>query len=192
MSTSRRRRSNTGTAWSTPRWMRRASSKPEMTSTSTPASSRARRRSRRGSRPRAPRWWRRHAREPGAASATRAFAERGDAPLDRVGVKPFHVAGARAESHHLLHLLEDLDPAGVAHAGDDEMDRVGADVDGRKHVVGHPPTLPPRSGGRAHAANVGRDGPTQEERRTHHAQGWGVPPGHRRRRAATRRRSPSR
>src|ERR671911_313915 len=35
-------RSNTGTACSTPRWMSRASSKPEMTSTSTPASARAR------------------------------------------------------------------------------------------------------------------------------------------------------
>ena len=42
MSISTRRWSNTGTAWSTPRWMRRASSTPEMTSTSTPASSRAR------------------------------------------------------------------------------------------------------------------------------------------------------
>ena len=43
MSMRRRRRSNTGTACSTPRWMRRASSTPETTSTSTPASSRARR-----------------------------------------------------------------------------------------------------------------------------------------------------
>ena len=39
MSTSTRRRSKTGTACSTPRWIRRASSTPEMTSTSTPASS---------------------------------------------------------------------------------------------------------------------------------------------------------
>ncbi len=42
MSTSSRRRSKTGTAWSTPRWMSRASSTPEITSTSMPASSRAR------------------------------------------------------------------------------------------------------------------------------------------------------
>ena len=42
MSISTRRLSNTGTACSTPRWMRRASSAPVMTSTSTPASSRAR------------------------------------------------------------------------------------------------------------------------------------------------------
>ena len=38
------RRSNTGSACSTPSWMSRASSWPEMTCTSTPASSRARRR----------------------------------------------------------------------------------------------------------------------------------------------------
>ena len=43
MSTSMSRLSKTGTACSTPRWMRRASSIPEMTSTSTPASSWARR-----------------------------------------------------------------------------------------------------------------------------------------------------
>src|SRR5262245_60258108 len=43
MSHSSIRWSKTGTAWSTPRWMRRASSTPEITSTSTPASSQARR-----------------------------------------------------------------------------------------------------------------------------------------------------
>ena len=42
MSQSRRRRSYTGTAWSTPRWMRRASSTPEITLTWTRASSHAR------------------------------------------------------------------------------------------------------------------------------------------------------
>ena len=42
MSHTNTRRLNTGSACSTPRWMRRASSVPEMTSTSTPASSRAR------------------------------------------------------------------------------------------------------------------------------------------------------
>ncbi len=41
MSTMMRRRSKTGTAWRTPRWMRRASSTPEMTSISTPPAPRA-------------------------------------------------------------------------------------------------------------------------------------------------------
>ena len=44
MSTSSSRWSKTGTAWSTPSWIRRASSTPEITSMSTPASSRARQR----------------------------------------------------------------------------------------------------------------------------------------------------
>ena len=75
--TRRALRSNTGTAWSTPRWIRRASSKPEITSTSTPASSRARSTNSPGSRPRARPWsrrpasWRRGSRPPAGTGRAR-------------------------------------------------------------------------------------------------------------------------
>ena len=165
MSTSTRRRSKTGTACSTPRWMRRASSTPEITSTSTPASSRAR--SRNTSAFSASRtalvataWM--------SASCTAAMRARRsrarDAAVDGVGGELLHVAGARAEAHHLLLAVDDLERRSgrtvgaldLADAGDDQVERVGPDVDGGERPVTHPFTL---AAGRPRAPPDGRRRP---------------------------------
>ena len=78
--------------------------------------------------------------------------EGGDGPVDGVGAELAHVAGARAEAHHLLLPLEDLEPGtGVArgHPGDHAVHGVGADVDGGEGLAR-------RSGGRGHAVQSGR------------------------------------
>ena len=134
MSHSRRRWSNTGTAWSTPRWMRRASSTPEMTFTLTRASSQARSIS-------TSRFSASRTAEVATAVIGRVVdlgdlaepVEGRDGAVDGVGAELPHVAGARAEPHHLLLALEDLEAGpGVAggHPGDHAVERVGADVDG--------------------------------------------------------------
>ena len=131
MSHSSNRRSYTGSDWRMPRWMRRASSMPETTSISTPASSRARRTNSSlfsrlphragGHRPH------RRARDVGHPLQA---AQGVDAPLDGGRRQDLHVTAARAKAHDVLLAGDDLE-AGVADdAGHHEVERVGADVDG--------------------------------------------------------------
>ena len=54
----------------------------------------------------------------------------GDPPVDRILIEVLHVTAPRAEPHHLLLPLEDLQAPEAPHAGDHEMDRVRPDVDG--------------------------------------------------------------
>ncbi len=150
MSMSTRRWSNTGTACRTPRWMSRASSTPEITSTSMPASSRTR------------------SRNSLAFSASRTalgghgvdvgvvdlgepnqLDQRVHAAIDGVGSEHLHVARARAETDHDLlpgdHLERRTRPGrtavDLADPGDDHVERVGADVDGREGAFAHAITL---------------------------------------------------
>ena len=65
--------------------------------------------------------------------------QRGDAPVDGVGVELLHVAAAVAEADHLPLAGERLEPVTADRAGDDEMEAVGADVERRQRraAVGH-------------------------------------------------------
>ena len=127
--------------------MRRASSIPEMTSTSIPASSWARCTN--------TSWFSRLAhRARGHRADGRAFRlchpshaiERIDAAVHRVLGEHLHVARSRAESHHLALAGDDIEAIVGRDPGNDEMDRVRADVDRRERRVGRGPAL---VGGRA-------------------------------------------
>ena len=116
--------------------MRRASSTPEMISTSTPASRRARKelvsvlglphRTRRD----------RPDRRARAVGDLLDPTQSAHPALDRRLGQPLHVAAARAESDHFLELFDHVEPVAGTYASHDEMDRVRADVD-RGEQVGH-------------------------------------------------------
>jgi hypothetical protein len=59
-----------------------------------------------------------------------------DAAVHRRRPEPLHVAGRRAQADHLPLAVEDLD-AVLAHARDDEVDRVRADVHGGQGIRHH-------------------------------------------------------
>ena len=128
-------RSNTGTAWSTPRWMRRASSNPEITSTSTPTSRARSMNTARFSASRTAEVATARMVAPWIAATCR---KRASASMPRViaaGVSRFMSPAddprrtiSFSRSTHLDAVL--VDP------GDDEVDRVRADVD-RGEDVGH-------------------------------------------------------
>ena len=110
---------------------------PEITSTSTSASSRAA--AHEGV---AVFGFAHRARRDGAQRRTFGFGdashvcERGDAAVHRLRLEPFHVARTRTEAHHLALTSDDFEAIVRRDAGDDEMDRVGADVDRGKRGVG--------------------------------------------------------
>ena len=61
-----------------------------------------------------------------------------DAAVHRILGQHLHVARSRAESHHLALARDDVEPVVGRDPGDDEVDRVRADVDRREHrVAGH-------------------------------------------------------
>ena len=66
-------------------------------------------------------------------------AQRLHAPGDGVGLQSLHVTPAGAEAHHLLLAGDDLEAVLARHPGHDEVEAVGADVDGgeRLRVAGH-------------------------------------------------------
>ena len=130
MSHTSARRSKIGNAWSTPRWMRRASSTPETISTSIPASrcdpveevvvvlGLTDRAGRDGPHRRIE-----------AVGDPPAAGQRGDAPLDRVVLEARHVARAGAEPHHLLLAGEHVEVVVLTEPGDHEVHGVGPHVD---------------------------------------------------------------
>ena len=133
MSTSSRRRSKTGTAWSTPRWISRASSTPEITSTWTPAS------------------WRARSRNSLEFVASRTALVRDGAhrsvvaigeslhPLEArqpstqgIGRQQLHVAAPRTEPDDLALAGQRLETVPTDGSGDDQVDAVRSDVDRRQ------------------------------------------------------------
>ncbi len=78
-------------------------------------------------------------------------AERVDPAVDRVGREPLHVAGPRSEPDDLLLAVDDVESVVAGRAGDDEMERVGADIDGRERCAA---TLHPLHFGEATATTM--------------------------------------
>jgi hypothetical protein len=77
--------------------------------------------------------------------------QRLDAAVDGRRLQHLHVARARAQAHHLLLAVDDLEAGAVEGARHEQVDRVRADVDGREGVLlSHARTLPHRLSGPGH------------------------------------------
>ena len=115
--------------------MRRASSTPDTTSISTPASVRARSQElvavlglADGAGGHGP-----HRRAVAVGDLAEP-AERLDRPVDGIGRQLLHLGGARAEPDHLLLAGQDLEPVAVGGPSHHEVERVRPDVDRGKGV----------------------------------------------------------
>ena len=111
---------------------------PEMTSTSTPALlPRPRHELVVGSRPPRPRWWPpRTGRRAVDVGDLLHPSQGGRRPAGWPPGQPLHVAAAGPEPDHLLLAGHDLEAILARHPGHDEVEAVGADVDGRQRLDG--------------------------------------------------------
>ena len=73
-----------------------------------------------------------HALHPARAGEARERLHRLHGELHRVGIEATGRDGVPAETDHLLHAIDDLDPSVGAQVGDHHVDRVRSDVDRRE------------------------------------------------------------